>query len=418
MDQALWMKTLFTQALGLSPPWAVASFAFKPEQGAIEFQVECTAQRLPCPACGEPDQPIHDRIARRWQHLHFFQFRAFIDARLPRVACAQCGKTTQAVPPWSRPGSGFSLLMEAFVVALCQSLPVAHVARLVGVSDNRIWRVLKHHVHAARQRENFAAVRRVGIDETSSRRGQRYISLFHDLDARRLLFATPGREAATCERFAQDLTAHQGDAAHITDAAIDLSVAYQAGVRQHLPNAAISFDPFHVVALASRALDDVRRAEVKRNPDLKGSRWALLKAPVKWTREQMDTMHWLQRTSLKTARAWRLKEALRDLFADRPDADGARYRLQRWIGWARRSRLESFKKLALTLRGHLQGIVQHFISGLSTGYVESMNAQIQAAKARARGYATLDSLITMTYLLCARLKHLPANPWLAPATPS
>lgn len=406
------MEQLFTQALGLSPPWSVVSVDFQPAASAIVFAVECEATRWPCPACGAPDQPIHDRIARRWQPLHFFQFRAYIDARLPRVACSACGKTTQAQPPWSRAGSGFSLVMEAFVIALCQAMPVAHVARLVGVSDDRIWRVLHHHVDQARAREDLSDVRRVGVDETSARRGQRYVTLFHDADARRLLFATPGRDAGTFAAFVQDLQAHGGDAGALTDLSMDLSGAFQAGAARQCPQARISFDPFHVVALASRALDEVRRAQVKTEPDLKGSRWALLKRASGWTREQIKQMHWLQRSGLKTARAWRLKEALRRVYEARPDAQAAGALLDRWIRWARRSRLPAFKRLGATLRKHREGIIEHFRSGLSNGFVEAMNAQIQAAKARAKGYATVRNLIAMAYLLCAKLRHLPRNPWI------
>ena len=409
------MEKLFTQALGLSAPWAVTSLDFRPAEGSIEFQVECQATRLPCPACGAAEQPIRDRIERRWQHLHFFQFRAFIQARLPRVACAHCGKTAQVEPPWSRPGSGFTLLLEAFVIALCQAMPAAHVARLLGVSDDRVWRVLRHHVAVARAQEDHAGVTRVSVDETSSRRGHRYITLFHDSDERRLLFATPGRDAKTFASFADDLKAHGGDAAALTDVSMDMSGAYQAGAATVCPQATISFDPFHVVALASRALDQVRRAEVKHVPDLKGARWATLKAAPDWTREQIDTMHWLQRTPLKTARAWRLKEALRAIYRDRPDAACAEQRLRRWIGWARRSRLTPFKTLAATLRTHLSGIVAHFRSGLSNSFAEAMNAAIQAAKARAKGYATTDNMIAIAYLLCAKLRHLPRNPWLPPS---
>ena len=409
------MEQLFTQALGLSPPWAVTSVDFRQPEGAIYFSVDCQAKRLACPACGASDQPIHDRIERRWQHLHFFQFKAFIDARLPRVACTACGKTGQVQPPWARPGSGFSLVMEAFVIALCQAMPVAHVARLVGVSDDRIWRLLRHHVNRAREQEDYSAVGRVGVDETSSRRGQRYVTLFHDADARRLLFATPGRNAATFKAFADDLKAHGGDARAISDVSLDMSKAFMAGAATHFPQARLTFDPFHVVALASQALDQVRRAEVKTEPDLKGTRWALQKDARRWNDEQVCTMHWLQRSHLKTACAWRLKEALRDLYAARPAPQEAGPLLDRWISWARRCRLPAFKRLGATVRAHRAGILEHFRSGLSNGFVEAMNAQIQAAKARAKGYATTSNLIAIAYLLCAKLKHLPRNPWLAPA---
>lgn len=409
------METLFTQALGLTPPWQVASFDFRPEEGAILFRVECAAKHLPCPACGAADQPIHDRQPRRWQHLHFFQYRAWIEAEVPRVACSQCGKTRQVEVPWARPGAGFSLVMEAFVVALCQAMPVAQVARLVGVSDDRIWRVLNHHVTTARQQERHDAVRRVGVDETSTRHGQRYLTLFHDADARRLLFATPGRHAGTFAAFAADLCAHGGAPAALTDISMDLSAGFQAGAVHTCPQARISFDPFHVTALASQALDQVRRAEAKLEPDLKGSRWALLKHHSRWTREQVYTMHWLQRSHLKTARAWRLKEALHAIYRAQPGPEQAATLLRRWISWARRCRLAPFKRLGATVRDHLTGIVEHFRSGLSNGFVEAMNAQIQAAKARAKGYATTHNMTLIAYLLCAKLKHLPRNPWLHPA---
>ncbi|ODU45198.1 helix-turn-helix domain-containing protein [uncultured Aquimonas sp.] len=165
------MEQLFTQSLGLTSPRAVTGFDFRPAEGAIHFMVECQASRLPCPACGALDQPIHDRLARRWQHLHFFKFKAFIEARVPRVACRQCNKTGQCEVPWSRPGSGFSAVMEAFVTALCQGMPVAQVARLLGVSDDRVWRVLEHYIPKARAAESMASLSKLAVDETSGRRG-------------------------------------------------------------------------------------------------------------------------------------------------------------------------------------------------------------------------------------------------------
>lgn len=129
------------------------------------------------------------------------------------------------------------------------------------------------------------------ISNALATRGQRYLTLLHDADARRLLFATPGHNAKTFAAFDAELRAHGGDPAAITDIGIDMSNAFQAGAARTCPQARITFDPFHVVALAGRALDQVRRAEIKREPDLKGSRWALLKSSTNWTREQITTMH-------------------------------------------------------------------------------------------------------------------------------
>jgi transposase len=257
-----------------------------PDRGRDPLQAECQASRLACPACGAADQPIHDRVPRRWQHLQFFQFKAFIEARVPRVACGQCGKTTQLEVPWSRPGSGFSVVMEAFVIALCQGLPVAQVARLLGVSADRIWRVLEHYIPKARAQESRADLTQLAVDETSSRRGE-YISVFFDAKQRRLAFATPGRNASTFKRFAEDLVQHGGDTAAIIEVSMDMSKAFQAGARTQCPQAQISFDPFHVVQLANDGMDQVRRAETKQAPELKGSRWALLKSRSNWNTKQI-----------------------------------------------------------------------------------------------------------------------------------
>lgn len=409
------METLFTQALGLNPPWRVVSVDFRKDEGQIVFQIENTAKRLACPACGAAEQPVHDRLSRSWRHLNFFQYQALLEAHVPRVGCQACEKVSQVEVPWARAGSGFTQTLEAFVVALCEEMPVAAVAQLLGVSDDRLWRVLDVLIGQARAREDYSKVRRISADERSVRKGQRYVTLFCDMDERRLLFGTPGRDAATFDAFVKDLEAHGGDAEAITDVSLDMGLAYQAGTREHCPNAKISFDPFHVVALANEALDQVRRAEVKHHADLKGIRWGTLKDAANWTGKQIDQMHWLQHSNLKTARAWRLKQALRDVFADASGIDGARIQLTRWISWARRSRLEPFKRFGATLKRNLEGVLEHFRSGLSNGFAEAINGRIQAAKARAKGYATDAHLLTISYLICSKLKHLPQNPWLHPA---
>lgn len=405
------MQILFTQALGLQPPWRVVSVDFRQAEGLIVFEIDNEARRLACPACGAADQPVHDRLARSWRHLNFFQYQAMLQARVPRVRCTACEKTTQVSVPWAREGSGFTQTLEAFVVALCEQMPVLAVSQLLGVSDDRIWRVLDFHVTQARAREDYSAVRRISADERSARRGHRYVTMFCDADARRLLFATPGKDAATFKAFAHDLAAHGGDAQAITDVSLDMGAAYQAGTREHCPNARVSFDPFHVVALANEAMDQVRRAEVKHEASLKGLRWGTLKDAANWTIKQVDQMHWLQRSGLKSARAWRLKQRLREVFAQCRDIDSATGLLKRWISWARRCRLAPFKRLAATLKKNLDGVLEHFRTGLNNGFAEAINGRVQAAKVRAKGYGTDAHLVTISYLVCAKLKHLPTNPW-------
>ena len=194
------METSCTLALGLSAPWRVINVDLQPAVDRIVFKVENNANRQACPACGAADQPNHNRLPRRWQHLNFFQLKAIIETQVPRVGCRTCEKTTQAVPR-ARPGSGFSQAHEAFVAALCWQMLV--VVKPLGVSDDRMWRILDAHVEVARAREDYAEVRRINADERSARRGQHFLTIFCDLDTWRLLFATLGWDAATFKAFAE-----------------------------------------------------------------------------------------------------------------------------------------------------------------------------------------------------------------------
>ena len=140
-------------------------------------------------------QPVHDTLERDWRHLNFFQFQAYIHAKVPRVRCHTCAKTTQVVVPWARPNSSFTRQMEALLVTLCKVMTVSQVAQLPGVSDGRVWRILDHYVDPGTLKRTSSTVTSVGLDETTSRRGYNYMSLFHDLDAPRGLYACEGRKA-------------------------------------------------------------------------------------------------------------------------------------------------------------------------------------------------------------------------------
>ena len=275
----------------------------------------------------------------------------------------------------------------------------------------RLWRVLDHYVERARAQEDFSEVKSVGLDETAARRGHHYISLFHDLDQARLLFATEGRKAAVVGQFADDLEAHGGCAENVRDLCIDMSASYRCGVEEHLPWANITFDEFHVIQLANKAVDAVRRAEVKSTPVLKRSRYLWLRDKQHWSGREILQYADLRRLNLKTHRAFRLKENLREIFHLATTREEAEALLARWYSWARRCRLAPMKDLAKTLKAHWAGILNAFDSKLTNGRVEAANAQIQAAKAKARGYGTVRHLITMAYLLAGKLTHLPACPF-------
>ena len=402
---------LFTSALGLQAPWQVTDIRFEPEQGEIHFDLACEAKRLSCPACHQTNQPIHDRVQRTWQHLHFFQFKAFLHAPLPRVKCGHCHKVTQVEVPWARPGSGFTLLMDALVLTLAKKLPVSAIAQLFGVSENRIWRAIHVHVEAARTQASYADVKALGVDEKFVGRRLGFLTIFHDALGIRTVGTVEGRKADTFATFKEDFIAHEGQPDLIEFITMDMSRSFQAGARQQFPNAQICFDAFHVSKLVHDALDEVRRSEVKQEASLKGSRWALLKPARDWSFQQITDMHWLQRSGLKTARAWRMKERYKEIHQQCRAGDDPEPLFRSWISWARRSRLEPFKRLGKTLKAHLPGILAAYRLGASNAVAENINSQIQAAIVRARGFKSLRNLTHIIFLTTGKLQNLPANPF-------
>lgn len=426
-------ETLFTAALGLQAPWQVSQVELSTARNRIDFQVQCNAKRLSCPHCHRTDQGVHDRVSKSWRHLDFFQYEAWIHADVPRVACSACGKTTLVAVPWAREGSGFTLLFEALALSLCKELPVAQAAKQLRVQDHRLWRRIGHYVKAARAKDDMSTVRHIGIDETSVKKGQNYITVVHDLQAKRLLFATPGRDHQTVLDFAQDLQAHGGQPEHIEHVCMDMSGAFLKGAKQAMPQAAICYDRFHVAALAGQAMDEVRSAEFKVDPKAvnqalgelepktrRSLTWAMRTHHERWGQRHMLAMYALQRTNLKAARAWRMKTALRQVYEAAAQAqceEVAKAGLKQWISWASRSRLEPFKRLAKTLQTHWDGVVAGMLQARTNAYVEAMNGLLQQAKRAARGFRNTENFIAIAYLRMSKLAHLPASPF-EPAKPT
>ncbi|MDP2857590.1 MAG: ISL3 family transposase [Bacillota bacterium] len=357
--------------------------------------------------CGATGCAAYDTTDRSWRRLNCFQHEALLHARVPRVECPSCG-VKQVEVPWARPGSGFTLLFEALVMAMVKQMPVQAVGRLVGETDKRLWRILNHYVEGARARAraDFSNVREVGVDEPASKRGHNYVSFYVSLERRRLLFGTEGREGDALGRFRLDLMAHGGAAERIRELCMDMSPAYIRGAERHFPLAEVTFDRFHVKKLFNEAIEKVRREEQKERPELKKTRWLWLKNQKNLTKSQATDLAVLlepSRIALKTAKAYQMKLAFEE-FWELPPILATAF-LTKWRRWPGRSKMAPMVKLAATLRDHQRGLLRWFHSRISNGTLESVNSLVQAAKARARGYRTSQNLITMAYLISADLDY-------------
>lgn len=411
-DDGMDTNMLFTMALGLKAPWEVVDLKFDEEAHRLDILIDFTrGADFPCPVCGQPCK-VHDTVEKTWRHMNFFQYAAYLTARVPRCQCDKDG-TKQVEVPWARPGSGFTLMFEALLMTLVQVMPVNAVAKLVGEHDTRIWRLLHFHVEDARTRVDMSEVSRIGVDETGAKRGQKYITLVADMEAKKLLFAVEGKDQETLKAFQEDLLAHGGDPLQITEASIDMSQAFIKGLAGHFPNAHLTFDRFHVMKLVGEAVDEVRRQEVKEYPELKKSRYVWLKNPSNLTAHQTEMLEALRNANLKTAEAYRMRCTLQD-FYEQANPQAAKLFLEEWIAMVLASGIEPMVKVAQSLQAHSEGVLRWFRSGLSNGFLEGLNSLVKAAKAKARGYRKIRSLIAIAYLIAAKLKFNVAELWPAP----
>ena len=395
---------LFQMALGLTPPWTVQSSEFDPEKKRLDITLafprgSCFA----CPKCGHGGLVAHDTVKKTWRHMNFFQHEAYLSAKVPRIRCKKCGSTRLVEVPWARAGSGFTLLFEALVMTLAKAMPIRTLAQYINEHDTRLWRIIHHYVNQGRAHADYSNVSEVGFDETASKRGHNYVSLFVDLSEPRVMFATEGKDASTVAQFKEDLIAHSGKEENIKQMCCDMSPAFIKGVEDNFPDAELTFDKFHIMKIINEAVDRVRRAEQKEHPELVRSRYIWLKNPDKLTKNQTSKLEklTLKRVNLKTSRAYHIKLNFQEIFNQPPES--AEALLKKWFFWATHSRLQPIIDAAYTIKRHWNGVLQWFKSKINNGVLEGINSLIQASKARARGYRTTKNLIAMIYLIGGKL---------------
>jgi transposase len=301
------------------------------------------------------------------------------------------------------------LLFEALVMAMVAEMPVASVAGLVGESDMRVWRIVHYYVDRAVEAQSLEGVRRVGIDETSSRRGHEYVSVFADLDERRAVFVVEGRDHETVQAFSCFLEMHGGAPELVQEVCQDMSEPFLKGTLTHLPKAEITFDRYHIKSHLSQAVDEVRRAEVTNHRELlANTRYMWLKRPANLTERQRDLFDELLAQPLKTVRAYTLAQQFGS-FYELPDPDTAEEYLRRRITEVNSSGLEPLIKFTRMLEDHWLGVIRWHHSKVSNGLLEGLNSLIQAAKRHARGYRSNRNFITMTYLIVGKLNAGPVT---------
>ena len=386
---------------------------FEPDRVAVT--VALRRRRLLCPDCEFSTPFRYDRrpVASGWRHLDLGAWRLEIKAELRRLVCPTHGVRREAVP-FARAGAQFTRDFEDLVGWLATTMDKTAVCRLVRIDWDSVGRIITRVMDDGLDPDRLESLFDIGVDDVSWRKRHNYITLVSDHHRRRIVWGHAGRDTATLDGFFAELGEQR--AARIEAVSMDMSAGYAKSVAKpgHAPKAVICYDPFHVVALATKALDQVRREvwnELRRLPDqeaakrFKGARWCLLKNPTDLSDDQAATLRKIRRRGGALWRAYSLKEALREVFAGDLDETEVAYLLDRFCSKASRSGLKPFVTLAQTIRTHRAGILAAIRLGINNARHEGLNRRVRMIINRSYGFHSAKAALALIMLTVGPIDH-------------
>ncbi len=410
---------LFTLALGVVPPWKIVSVKFDLEAKRLDIRMDFPRGSKFLLGGKSTDQkayPVYDTTEKEWRHLNFFQHECYIKARTPRVKLDD-GSVLLVTPPWAGKEKGFTMLFEALLLQLLRNMPVQQVEKLCNVGDDKLWNLLHRYVDSSRKLSDMSPVKKLGVDETSIRKGHKYVTLFVDIEKSKTLFVTEGKDSSTFTAFCADLASHGGEAAKISTISMDMSPAFIKGADACFPHAERVYDKFHLVKMFNTAIDNVRKQEQKElgkvdGKLLKNSRWLFLKNKSNLTKSQMVSLATIEMhgQKLKTFKMHRMRETLQDIYKYAKSESDFETRLKALRRWLLLSRIEPAKELGRMMKKHWNGIISWYRLRVSNAILEGLNSLVKAAAARARGYRTVKNYIAIIYLVTGKLDFSILNP--------
>ena len=400
----------YAQLLGIGSPWGVKSVELKLTEKKVEIELGWQwGAAAQCPLCGRACS-IHDCAPERtWRHLDTMQFTTLIRARTPRSDCPEHGVKTMSVP-WAAPQGRFTVLFERFAVeVLLASATVSQACELLGLSWDTAQEIMRRAVERGLERRQLEALKHLGMDEKSFKRGQSYITLLTDLDESRVLDVVEERTTEAADQLWETLPPEQKQA--VEAVAVDMWEPFIQTIQKQVPDADIVHDKFHVSKYLGEAVDKVRRQEHKElmaqgDETLKGTRQLWLYNPQNFSPDQAEEFSALKDLHLKVARAWAAKE-LFSKFWEYQEGGWARRFFKDWFGWVSRSRLKPVVEVAQMLKRHLDNLLTYLKHHITNAVTEGLNSKIQSLKSAARGFRSFQNYRIRILFFCGKVSLYP-----------
>lgn len=403
---------LYQQILGLAEPWFVDRVELDLAEQRVEIFVEHRADaQWCCPVCGKAAGLYDHADERVWRHLDSCQLKTFLHARPPRTACPEHG-IHKVKLPWAETRSRFTLLMERMIIdVIRQCSTIAGACAIMRVSWDEAFGVMQRAVMRGQERKEATVVKHIGVDEKAFRKGHRYLTVVCDLERSTVEHVAEDRTTQSLANYFASLTPAQRDG--IEAVAMDMWEPYVQATLAGLPLARdkIVFDRFHIMKQMNHALDRVRLGEHRKLSGwgcglLKGSKHLWLYASENLPDRHRARFGELKDRNLQTARAWAIKETLRELWGYR-SITWARKFFDKWFGWAKRSKLTPVKKVADMVRSRIGNVLTYCRHPITNGVAEGLNSKIMTVKRKCCGFRNVENFKTAIYFHCGGLDLYP-----------
>ncbi len=394
---------------------SITWFDLKPHKGVLQLGIKPFKNGARCPECGRRCKLLkrsHRRTAREmrtWRDVPCGGLAVSLHYHPREITCPTHGRRQEEIP-WAAPKARCTLRLEYELMRSCRVTTQKDACAALGLPPSTGAEILHRCVTRSRVGHKIRGLKHIGIDEISYRKGHRYLTIVYDLERRHIIWASKGRARATIDRFFQEhLSPHQRS--QVKTACCDMSPTYIGAITEHLPDALLILDRFHVIKALNEAVDEVRK-EIWRALDkagrkkLKGLRFTLLKNKKNRTPAERAAIAKIEHSQRRIFRATTLKDELGNLWDYESPAWAEKF-LKKWTKKALLSRIEPMRKFVRTLKAHWDGVLAS-ISGITNAVAEGLNRIIRQVKNRASGYRSTDNFIDMIYLVAGDL-DLPAQ---------
>lgn len=402
------MKELYYHLLSLQDPWTVKEVKFDTTAQQVDIEVIYNSSSCSCPKCGSLC-PIYDFVQERsWRHLDSCGYKTYVHAKIPRGKCEKDG-ILQTTIPWAQGHSRFTLMFQALAINLLKQCTVSGAAKILRISWDQAWHIMKQAVDRGLDRKKQEKIRYLGVDEKSVVKGHNYFTIVYNLEKGTVEFISEERKTDSLKAYFDHISSEQKE--FIEAIAMDMWDPYIKAASDAIGRDKIVIDRFHVMKHMNKAVDEVRKLEVKQlnaqgNDILKGTKFIWLYAQENIPEHKKADFEILKNMQLKVATAWAVKEMLRELW-NSINLKSAIYYFLQWFQWARDTGLKALKRAADTVANHVDHILTYFRHRITNATSEGLNSKIQKVKSMACGFRNKENFKTAIYFHCGGLELLP-----------